>query len=199
MAGKDAFEMKDKAADRRVIRTRSGLQQALLTLIRKKGYDAVTVEDICGEANVGRSTFYLHFASKDALKRSGLDHLRRELLERQRQVAEAGNGNATSRFGFSLALFEHARDHVDLYRALAGSTGGNVALDGIREILSELVRRDLQRGKRAHADAVPSDFVVEYLVGAYTAVLIGWLDGGAKRSPQKMAEMFRRLAIEGVG
>ena len=140
-----------------------------------------------------------HFASKDALKRSGLDHLRRELLERQKQVAEAGNGSATSRFGFSLALFKHARDHVDVYRALAGSTGGNVAQDGIREILSELVRRDLQRGKRAHADAVPSDLVVEYLVGAYTAVLIGWLDGCAKRSPQKMAEMFRRLAIEGVG
>ena len=70
--------------DRRVTRTRAMLQQALMSLIPRKDYDAITVQDICDAANVGRSTFYAHFTSKDDLKRSGFEHLRKELADRQR-------------------------------------------------------------------------------------------------------------------
>ncbi|MFN8375405.1 MAG: helix-turn-helix domain-containing protein [Anaerolineae bacterium] len=56
-----------KREDRRVDRTRALLQQALMELIREKGYDAVTIQDITDRANVGRATFYLHYPSKDAL------------------------------------------------------------------------------------------------------------------------------------
>lgn len=86
-------------------------------MILAKGYDPITVEEICEAANVGRSTFYLHYTSKDDLKRSGLDSLRRH-LDATARAAQTGQGSR--RFGFSLAMFEHAREHVDLYRALVG-------------------------------------------------------------------------------
>lgn len=93
------------------------LQHALTSLILKKGYEAITIQDICDEANVGRSTFYAHYTSKDDLKRSGFEHLRKELLDRQRE-AQAAPGEIKDRsLGFSLTMFEHARDHIDLYRA----------------------------------------------------------------------------------
>ena len=63
--------------DRRIIRTRGVLQHALTSLILKKGYEAITIQDICDEANVGRSTFYAHYTSKDDLKRSGFERLRK--------------------------------------------------------------------------------------------------------------------------
>src|SRR5262245_27379569 len=78
--------MANKPIDRRVARTRGLLHQALLSLIMEKGYDAISVEEICERANVGRSTFYAHFTSKDDLKRSGLGHLRREILDRHRAL-----------------------------------------------------------------------------------------------------------------
>lgn len=65
------------------------MQHALIFLIMKKGYEAITVEDICEEANLGRSTFYLRYASKDAPKRSGLEHLRKELADRQKEALES--------------------------------------------------------------------------------------------------------------
>ena len=45
-----------KPIDRRVARTRAMLQKAHLSLILEKGYEAITVDDICEAANVGRST-----------------------------------------------------------------------------------------------------------------------------------------------
>lgn len=191
--------MARNAIDRRAARTRTALHHALMLLVRKKGYDSVTVDDICEAAHVGRSTFYGHYASKDDLKRSGLvTHLRRELLEHQENVP-ATSGHADRRLAFSLPMFEHARDHIEAYRALVGSRGGEVALGTIREILSDLLGRELAaNGNAACVDAMPRDLVIEIVVNAYMTILTWWLDSGAKLPPDRMDAMFRRLATEGL-
>jgi AcrR family transcriptional regulator len=190
--------MTKRPIDRRIARTRAMLQKAHISLILEKGYEATTVEDICEAADIGRSTFYAHYTGKDDLRRSGLEHLRRELIDRQKQ-ALAAPGNIRDRsLAFSLAMFEHARDHIDLYRALVGGRGGTLALGTIRQILSGLVRNELA----ASADKKPMDvsreLVVQYVVGAFMAVMTWWLDGGAKLPPQRIDAMFRRLATEGI-
>ena len=187
------------AIDRRIPRTRAMLQHALTSLILKKGYEATTIQDICDAANVGRSTFYAHYTSKDDLKRSGFEHLRKELVDRQR-YAQAAPGDIKDRsLGFSLTMFEHARDHIDLYRALVGGRGGTVSLGQIRQMLSDLVRNEFAAtvGKNS-ADIIPRELAVQYVVGAYMAVLTWWLDGGAKLPPKRIDAMFRRLAAEGI-
>lgn len=152
--------MKKTAVDRRIARTRAGLQHPLIALIMKKGYDAITVEDICAEANIGRSTFYLHYASKEALKLSGLEHLRAQLVARQEEsLASATEGES---LGFGLALFEHSRDHIDLYRALIGGRGEGIALDGLKQILADLVRKELARETVSSSSGViPPELVVQ--------------------------------------
>jgi AcrR family transcriptional regulator len=183
--------------DRRVARTRAMLQKAHISLILEKGYEAITVEDICDAANVGRSTFYAHYTSKDDLMRSGLENLRRVLVDRQRDALATPGDIRHRSLGFSLTLFEHARDHIDLHRGLVG--GGAVALGIIRQILSDLVRDELTATvDKKSANAIPRELVVQYVVGAYMAVLTWWLEGGAKLPPQRIDAIFRRLATEGI-
>ena len=61
--------------DRRSQRTRQALHDALFDLMAQKGYEAVSIKDIIERANVGRSTFYAHYANKDELLASQLDRL----------------------------------------------------------------------------------------------------------------------------
>jgi AcrR family transcriptional regulator len=55
--------------DRRAARTRRSLHQALISLILRKGYDAITVQEIIDEADIGRATFYAHYRGKEDLLR----------------------------------------------------------------------------------------------------------------------------------
>jgi AcrR family transcriptional regulator len=60
--------------NRRSQRTRAALKAAFRELVLSRGYQPVTVTDIIRRANVGRSTFYLHYAGKEALLSDSLDY-----------------------------------------------------------------------------------------------------------------------------
>lgn len=184
--------------DRRVSRTRRTLQHALLSLMLKQGYDAVTVEDICAEADVGRSTFYAHFTGKDDLKRSALDeHLRKVLVERASQARV--DGRKDERLGFAIVFFRHAKDHLDLYRALVSKGGAQTTLAMIRQIATDEVRRELAESTgRKGQDEAPREAAVQFMVGALMSLLTWWLDSGAKLPPERVDALFRRWATKGV-
>jgi AcrR family transcriptional regulator len=183
--------------DRRAARTRRALHGALMSLILRKGYEAVTVQDIIDEADVGRSTFYAHYAGKEDLLRSGFQTLRTELTEAQRSVRANFDGSQDEPLGFSLAMFEHASAYTDIYRALVGGRGGVVAVNEIRRILSETVKKELS-GIRDD-EMVPQEVCIQFVVGAFLTVLTWWLERRPNLTPSQADTIFRPLVINGIG
>jgi AcrR family transcriptional regulator len=53
--------------DPRVRRTRKLLQEALVTLMKRRSFDELSVQDIAEQATVNRATFYDHYTDKFAL------------------------------------------------------------------------------------------------------------------------------------
>src|SRR5437660_10085913 len=100
--------MVKRATDRRVQRTRQLLQDALISMMIEKGYEATTVQDIIDRANVGRATFYAHFADKETLLASRIEDLRAMLTQQQQQALATRGGVRERRRGFRLAMLEYA-------------------------------------------------------------------------------------------
>lgn len=58
--------------DRRTTRSRNALMGAFVELLLSEGYDAVTVERVAERADVGRSTFYMHYRGKEDILRESM-------------------------------------------------------------------------------------------------------------------------------
>ena len=54
--------------------------EALLLLLEKKEYDSITVKEICEKAGVNRSTFYMHYDTKDDLLVETMKYINARLL-----------------------------------------------------------------------------------------------------------------------
>jgi AcrR family transcriptional regulator len=174
--------------DPRAARSRAAIQATFLGLIVERGYDAIDVQDVCAKAGVSRATFYAHFAGKDDLKRKGIDEMRREL-------AKTFDAAGQTPFAFSGALFEHARRHLPLYRALLGGRGAAVANGALRDALRELVRQDLTLRRQKD----PKGLAVEYYAGALFSIITWWLGSGARRPAAEIDAEFRKLANSHAG
>src|SRR5258708_4690615 len=55
--------------ERKKGRTRADIYNAAMNLFVRRGFDSVTIEDICDAADVARASFFLHFPDKEALVR----------------------------------------------------------------------------------------------------------------------------------
>jgi AcrR family transcriptional regulator len=174
-----------KRRDRRVQRTHRTLHGALLELILERGWDGVSVQDICERADVGRSTFYVHFADKEELLLSGLDHLREVL--RAHLASEKREP-----LGFTLALVEHVREFEPLFKALLGKRTAHVAHRAFMELLNEILHDDLA----AVAPKGPlRDATVRYVAGALWELLRWWLEQRSPPSAVEIDAIFKRLTV----
>lgn len=181
-----------KEIDRRIARTQAALRGALIRLLRRKDYAAITVQDILDEADVGRSTFYAHCSSKDQLVRLSFRLLRSELAAGHASAAD----HPAALLPFSLPLIRHLAEHRDLYGAFADSRAGDLLMGELRHLVLDLAARDLKR-LQASAD-MPADVVLHYVAGAFTALLAWWLNGKGRLAPEALDAMFQRLAGNGL-
>ena len=76
-----------KKIDRRVLKTRQAIEEALASLILKTDYDKITVSALAKEANINRKTFYLHYDSVDDVLDTMTKRHAQKTMERIKQAA----------------------------------------------------------------------------------------------------------------
>lgn len=176
--------------DRRVQRTRERLQQALIELISEQRYDAITVQEIVDRANVGRTTFYLHYSSKNELLTSCHEAIVSELplypLSREELLSPEASPGMTS-------AFRHLEDaRARLYPIFQGQDSPLI-LRRIRDWNAQAIEAHL-RAAFAEADSIiPLDVLANYLAGAQIALVQWWLEKRQPHTPENLAQTFHRL------
>jgi len=175
--------------DRRVARTERALNEALFALIQVKGYDKVTVQDIIDRADVGRSTFYAHYDTKDDLLVSSMNRLTADI---DRFVGgESGPGGPVLPVR---GLFHHVAEQRPVFRALFGTSGIDLVMRAAREMLAARALatiREREAGGQAHA--VDAQTRSAFLAGALMAFVGWWLDAGLPLPPDEAADAFDTL------
>ncbi len=190
--------MKNKVEDRRIRKTRKLLHDALVSLILEKDYDSIIVQEIIDRANVGRSTFYQHFEDKDGLLASGIAELGENLQKVLAAKPVTGQKPAERLLGFSLFMFEHARDHRSIYLAL-GVRKRAFIRQALQDILEQVIKVHAKPvlGK-AEKLAVPFDLFVYFLASSFLSVMLWWVEQKNPLQPKEIDKMFRAMVMPSV-
>lgn len=188
--------LRKNGEDRRTQKTRTALQEALISLMFEKSYEAILIQEILDRANVGRSTFYTHFSDKDELLVEGLQGLKELLRNAQIATPTSSNENYEKVIGFSLAMFEHAHDHKKLYRSLVSGPGWVIVRQRIEEILVQLMKEEARTlFKRRTASEVPFELFIHFLGATFMSVLTWWFNFKRPLPPKEINALFRELVI----
>lgn len=179
--------------DRRTNRTKKLLRDSLVQIILEKHYDSITVQDIIDRADVGRSTFYLHFRDKEDLLIGDW----KRFLDFFVQHLDWSNLKE-GRFIPIGALFHHLKDFHHFYRALVKSQKIESLFKQGCRFLSENIENELASRFDKSDLRVPPAILANYLAVAIFNHLRWWLDNHMPNSPEEMDEIFHNLVMPGI-
>jgi AcrR family transcriptional regulator len=182
--------------DRRVQKTIGLLHAALGGLIHEKPYDEIVVQEILDRANVGRSTFYMHFRDKDELLISGV----RDVLESVQAPTEPPSSGRPYRhiLSFGLPVFEHIHHHRHAGTAMMDARGRAVVHERLQTIVAERIAEDVRthvQGRRSARAKIPQNVLVQYLASTFILVLNWWAESRTPLPPKEADALFRALVM----
>ncbi len=198
MSGNDksvpAHQARQKV-DRRVLRTRDRLGDALVALMQEKPFNDITVQEVLDRAGVSRSTFYVHYRDKDDLFLSDVDEFLEFMAGALSRHAEKSERVAPVR-----EFFAHVAEAERLYAALVEAGRIPDFIELAEEHFARGIERRLTEIPRAQGgDAAARVLLAHALAGAMLSMLQWWLDRGMPNSPEQMDALFHQMVWSGVG
>jgi AcrR family transcriptional regulator len=192
-----AVESKVKTAkprrkpDRRVLRTRDTLGDALVALMQEKHFDEITVREVLDRAGVGRSTFYAHYRDKDDLFLSDVE----DFLASVSTALKVNEPNG-KRLLPVREFFSHVREAREFYMALVRS-GKMIDVQALAR--GFFARSIEERLEAAGVKIEPSRSAHVFALAGSLFSLLDWcVDKGMKADPKEMDEVFHRMAWSGL-
>ena len=190
---------RSRLTDLRIRRTRKTLRDALIELIREKGYRATTIADISRRAMVNRSTFYDHFESKDDLMNQGIADVFAELTDRvPPPPSDTGQLDLSRPLPVVVMLFEHVRENERFYRAMLTEGAPAIFARRFQETMTVLVRARTEGIAERLEPVVPIDIAMQTVTATELAVIRWWLENDMELSPEEMAVYLAKLMSFGV-
>jgi AcrR family transcriptional regulator len=173
--------------ERKKAQTRTAFIDAASELFAKRGYDTVTVEDICAAVDVSPRTFFRYFSAKADLVVAAVTDMLGELLDDLRARPDGERAGDSLREVLLQAGDRIARQKPQylsmarVIRAAPELVGGNAAafMDWEGEMTSEVARR------LAPAAAAHARLLAGVTLTAFRVAMDEWVEGDGKGSARE--------------
>ncbi len=188
------------STDRRAVRTRAALRDALAAEIDAAGdLSRVTVTAVTERADVTRRTFYSHYRDipdlVDAIERETIEELRpvvAQLASVRLPELKAAIDAAEPCPGSS-ELLRFFKERGSYLAPLMGEGGDPAFVERIKSMAHEIIACRAMSGIDARAIGPFLDYYLSFAISAESGVLVRWLTGGMHESVGAMARLMTAL------
>ena len=188
----------DPKIDRRILRTRKLLWEALIALIQEKDYSEITIQDIADRADVNRVTFYLHYRDKQDLLVKSVEVIFEELAARTSPLTGEAFRLDVPPEGMT-QVYQYIAENAGFYRKLLSENGIPFLVDRLRKFLADLtIQRFRMVMQPGSAGPIPLEIVAEYAAGSIIGLITWWLENDMPIPPEEFAHQTLLLPAHGT-
>ena len=173
--------------DRRQKKTRQAIYDAFTSLLEEKNYLNITVQDIIDRADIGRSTFYLHFETKDELMKAFCKDIFDHVFS-NRPVKEKSHDFSSNQDDLKAELTHilyHLRESKSYLKKLLLSESGEIFNTYFKSCLQTVFEGRLN----FQSKDIPADYLVNHLICDFAESVRWWMRHDIY-TPEEMTRFF---------
>lgn len=171
-----------KSFDRRFVKTEKAIQDAFIALLKGHSYSDIGLEELCNEADINKSTFYLHYQSIDMLASALEDAF---LFDLSKELGRLSFINDPSSFLQTAFLFAK----TDKKRLSAIFKCSRYRFN---EKIASFFRSYLPKSGKDKKETYLYAARIDYVVSLFRSAA----KDGFRLSEEEFVDLFRRLVLE---
>jgi len=174
--------------DRRQQKTRNAIFNAFSELLKNKNFNNITVQEIIDKANIGRSTFYSHFETKDDLLKEMCTDIFTHIfsdelkMEKTHDFSRDNNGLQQK----ITHILYHLKDSKKDIAGILSCESGELFMEYFKEYLTEMFSKFLNN----KITNVPREFLLNHLAGSLSEAIKWWIKMDMKNSPEEISAYY---------
>lgn len=177
---------KKRPDDRRVRMTKMLLKQSLIELMREKSIHEISIKDICGGADINRSTFYRHYNTQYELYDEVLDDITKDIGE----IYISCSGEDYTAQNFLAEILKYIEENRDTFLVIL-SGHGNVSM-------GETFNRFTSRFIDTENSSELRVYIVQFIAAGMTSLIWTWLNKENRRSAEDVALIISSVMTHGI-
>ena len=170
--------------------------EALLFLLEKKEYDSITVKEICEKAGVNRSTFYMHYDTKDDLLVETMKYINARLLSDSNYDAIIPRSNDEKNFNLDeihlIPYLNTIKEFKKIYRVLPHKPHIFKKSNINKELYRNLCDKLLQKYNIKNDE---KEFAFAYFNYGVLAIIDKWVESDCEEDVYKIADLIIKLLL----
>jgi len=174
--------------DRRIEKTKKAIKDAFYELISEYDYSKISIQDIIDKANIGRSTFYDHFETKDDLLKTMctdlFDHIfNHDIKEEKHCFMES----STLKEKIIHIMF-HLLERKDAIKGILKSDASNMFIEYFKKYIDK-ISLDL----KSNYNNVPNEFIKHYVTSSIIEMIKYWVNNNFKEKPEVLVDYYLKM------
>ena len=169
--------------NRRAQMTRLLLRTALIELMQEKPFNEITIKEICEQADLNRTTFYLHYTDQFALLADVENEVYQKTLETLKNVKPAADAP-----GMIETFLNYIKSNASLFRILFVDADS----EGFRSRFIQTMLNHLRFNIPLSCAAEEEPYLLCFLMQGSVHMIMEWIKRGFDMEPGQLAALIFR-------
>lgn len=184
--------------DRRVSRTKKLLKDALISLMRDKEFDKITIKDLTDKADVNRATFYLHYKDKYDLIEQSSDEILGNIGSIIKEHSLDGiidNRDRNQVLEILTSLYSYIKENSDFMGVVLGPNGDLSFQVKLKSLMDKIICESSYIGTRNKDRNISIEYLTTIASSAQLGIIQKWIENGMKESPKELALIISKVIV----